>query len=436
MLHAIGICDVAFQAFFEDTRQLVALGVRKDISQRIASAPSRQRLEEEKSSGERREAYLKAWLKEDHPLAYGPQGTNETYTSLVQAVVHDEGTHSYGLPNWTENASTPYNFATLLANISAPANPASPMAPVLKTGTFLPVLKIAHKALISLYNSQDREARRNFVLDTFCTALKIFKVQFFPAPKPKSRTAGAPNRVPVFNSWGNLGARDTHRPTPVAGPSTRQPVRPTTVAFNNAIANDCNADWTAGSVNIRTLKNFLNKTTLPTDFATPSLTDIAYVDETYSWVRCNYDGTKPLHHLALLVSIVVASSLLPNLFLPPDAKNLLRGAPTVEDVRRVYGNMEWLPKHGRRGMSEKSVFVAMFMTFIIALYEPESPLRKHIQAAPKSGLGDSWTKKHCELPLLLFLSPCLPLFLILLFILSSRKGRHLRQHHPSRTLVG
>jgi hypothetical protein len=397
-LKVVAICDVAFHAFFQDTKALVAQGVRRDIALNIAAAPSKLLLDAASSRAKEREAHLKTWLKQQYPLSYGPQGGNDIFTSLVQAVHSNKNDIPNGLPNWDHFAMSPYNFAAFLTDISASRTPAPPKAPVLSKGSFLPVLKLAHKALLFIFDDPDKSARRNFVIDSFRKAIKIFKVEYFPAPEKKLNPSAGPRcKTPIFNSWGNLGRMDPSRTAPVAGPSSlpsRPPVEPATVAFNNAIANDCNADWSANALNLKTLKKYLHRTSLPIDFTTPAGSEAPYVKDTYTWVRDNYDGTKPIHHYALLVSIIVASSILPNLFISPEDKLRFNERHTVEDVRAMYDHMDWVSKPRQRGMAQKSIFIAMFTTFIIALYEPQSPLRRHMDDSPKKGLGQDWTEKH------------------------------------------
>lgn len=81
------ICEIAFEAFFEDTKKLVAEGVRKDIKHGIADASSPEQRKAALSRGRRREVALKSWLKSKHPLAYGQNGGHETFNLLVRAVV-------------------------------------------------------------------------------------------------------------------------------------------------------------------------------------------------------------------------------------------------------------------------------------------------------------------------------------------------------------
>jgi hypothetical protein len=65
-----------------------------------------------------------------------------------------------------------------------------------------------------------------------------------------------------------------------------------------------------------------------------------------------------------------------------------------QTVAAIYRNIDWVSRN-KKGMKKKSIFICMFTTFIIALYEPKSPLRIHIQNTPRMGLGDVWTEKHC-----------------------------------------
>ena len=155
-----------------------------------------------------------------------------------------------------------------------------------------------------------------------------------------------------------------------------------------------NADWFAGQLTLETLHTVLHKTGLPSDFRTPSPASEQYVDDTYSWVRQAYNGTKPLHHFALLVA-VIASQLLPRLFMPKDVNKQIFKNASPTQVREIYGRMGWVSK-GKKGQSDKTIFVTMITSFIIALYEPDSPLRQHILSADKNGLGNAWTKKNCK----------------------------------------
>lgn len=384
MRMALHICKIAFDAFFEDTKCLVAVGVRADIARRTATASSAEDLARTTSRGKLREERLRSWLKCRFPLTYGVEQKESAYELLLEAVSPDEQAVMRGLLNWKEFCMGHRELATTLSEMSRPQRPTAAKAPVVRNGSFLPVLKIVHQSLLDMSKKNlSEEAQQHTIRFLFKKSLKVFQVQYFPAAKVRSGTvgAGAPNLKPVFDSWGNLGKRERAGSKSGKGGGSRgarETVAVATVALKNVIAEDCNAEWTAKDLDLRTLRTVVRKTTLPTNFRVPSLANEKYVDETYEWVRENYDGTKKVHHLALLIGIVVASTLVPDLFMATRMKKKFLDAKTEDMVREVYDEMKWEGKTGKTGMSDWGIFVGMFTMFIIALYEEESPLRKHM----------------------------------------------------------
>jgi hypothetical protein len=132
--------------------------------------------------------------------------------------------------------------------------------------------------------------------------------------------------------------------------------------------------------------------TLPTDFEVPDKTKKEYVDDTYAFVLENYKGSNKIHHLALLVAIIATDSLLPRLFLPVNSRPSFLHANTKEKVRDIYEELPWCQRN-KKGMSDRKTFIGMITSFIIALYEPKSPLRQHMLTG---GLGNDWTYKNCK----------------------------------------
>jgi hypothetical protein len=193
LIKALRICDIAFEALFEDTKNLVAEGVRANIAHLNENASSDEERQIVLSRGESREKFLRLWLKKPFPLAYGEQDGNEVFKLLVQAISEDDHSVTQGLPNWKTFGTMRGDLAVNLFDMSKPRRALSPKAPVVRNGSFLPVLKVAHESLIDLAtNMSVPEAPNEFVTGVLFEALKIFKVQYFPAPKPKTGTAGGP----------------------------------------------------------------------------------------------------------------------------------------------------------------------------------------------------------------------------------------------------
>jgi hypothetical protein len=405
VVKALHILEIAFDAFFDDTRQLVAEGVRADVAHRISAASSQEELKAAKSSGAIREGYLKSWLKSTRPLAYESEDQVGAFQQLVRAVAPDERSAYYGLPHLTKNATVPSQLVETLIEMSCPVEPKRPGAPIVTNGAFLPTLKIAHQSILSLREESEKQDQIRFLTHMLHLAIKVFRVHFFPAALPGSGAAGRPSVKPVYNSWGNMAIRE--RAEQAALDMDVAPVEamiaPEAVALNNVLAMDCNAEWYANDLDLTTIRDFLKKTRLPTDFKPPLPAKVPYVDDTYDWVVANYDGTKPLHHLALLVSIIVASTMLPKLFMPTGLKNQFQNKSRGEEVWKVYSEIEWVKKD-KKGMKDKCYFISMFTTFVIAIYESKSPLRQHMKSTAEEkghilvqGLGSAWTTKHCKI---------------------------------------
>ncbi|KAH9018524.1 hypothetical protein EDB84DRAFT_1442390 [Lactarius hengduanensis] len=393
---AMCIVEIALMALVDDVKQLVEEGVRRDIVCRISQARSEEDRQAAVLRGREREKFLKTWLRSKRPLTYGEPGHFTTFQALIQAVVAAPEEFSSGLPNFNDHAMTPTDFVgqLLRVRISSSVSPSSPGAPVMTKGAFLPLLLEAHRNLIILSQQSDKDAQRSFVQGIFLRALRHLQISFVPSHRPRSGTRGAPHRKPVFDSWASLGRRDDQPllslPRPRDLPSTSQ--RSAAIALADALAGDSNAEWFVNKITIHSLRTVLQKSRLPQDFITPKLPDISHVDQTYSWVRNTYDGTKQVHHLALIIG-VIAASLIPDLFMPDDTPRRPFLSASREKVRRIYAGIDWVRK-GRKGLSDKSIFIAMFTTFIIAVYEPDSPLHLHMMNSSRKGLGEDWTKKH------------------------------------------
>jgi hypothetical protein len=175
------------------------------------------------------------------------------------------------------------------------------------------------------------------------------------------------------------------------------------MALTTVRSKDANAVWKIQPLHLKDIYSIINKVELPEDYVTPSHAEAAYVNLTFDWVKIAYEPKKPLHHLAFLVSMMV-SCLRPYLFLPndPSMRSRFAKADTKDKVREVYNSLPWVAKKERKGLKDERILVSMFTTFIIALYEPTSPLRRHMASSKRNGLGDHWTKKYCALHFYLY----------------------------------
>jgi hypothetical protein len=428
------ILEIAFSAFFDDTKKLVSDGVKRDIAYINEQADTPSELEAARLDARRREYALKSWLALARPLAYGNDDKSDAHKLLVNAVVADKDLICYGLPNLQEHSMAPSALAESLLRFASAPHPSRPIAPVLSSGTFLPILCVALEAITSMNSFMDKETLDLFLSKALLNAIHLFKIRFVPSHKSRSSSSRAPPRTAVFNSWASLGLQDQqHRHLSLNPSSEPSSSRASEVALTNALAFDCHAEWTASTVSLATLHSVLHRTSLPSDFSPPISTKAPYVDQTYVWVRNRYDGTKAIHHLAVIISII-ASSLLPSLFMPTSVnKTLFLQATSRQAVTDLYHSIPWVSRN-KKGMTDKSIFISMITTFVIALYEDESPLRLHMAQSSKMGLGDPWTSKHCTTFPSLFSTSLL--FTFLIFFSFSCQRDLLYNPHPSWYSLG
>jgi len=203
--------------------------------------------------------------------------------------------------------------------------------------------------------------------------------------------AGRPITTVTHTTWINLG-----QPNVVSRILHGNPQQVTLQnATQRTLAHDTQAEWSALEISIQNLHTILNRQVLPDEWdlnamSWPSGVDSSYMEETYAWVRDNFDGTIPLHQTAILVSILFSKILLN---VCHDGK--YPPCPPAGNTTAVVRQMPWVPttSQNHKGMTSHTPFIIMMSTFIISIYESSSPLRRYM-ACHKNSLGQPWTKKH------------------------------------------
>ncbi|KAH8978533.1 hypothetical protein EDB86DRAFT_2836679 [Lactarius hatsudake] len=305
---AMHISVIAFQALFDDVKKLVADGVRRDITAIISAAPDQDSVDLAIARGRERESFLKHWLTIQRPLAFGQVDKQNTFVSLLQAVVADTDLISHGLPNFSEHAITPTTFVNSLIAMSSPTNPSPPVAPVMSSGSFLPLLKEAHSLLLSLPHLSPSGDQHDLIRRSFITTISHLLIRFVPSHRPRSSSSGASPRVPVFDSWASLGLQDDAR--------TIIPLQLPSVSLPN-----------------------------PSQLAAQSALNTALVDDA-----------------------------------------------AAEWSLEAYCTLPWESRQGKKGVSDRPIYISMVTTFIIAIYERDSPLGRRLFET--KSLGSPWAAKH------------------------------------------
>jgi hypothetical protein len=148
------------------------------------------------------------------------------------------------------------------------------------------------------------------------------------------------------------------------------------------------------------MKHIWHKATLPMcwDIKHASLPlrrkeDNGYMIDTYHYVSKNYDGQKPLHHLALIIAIFF-SQVAPDIFFDKMATAQIQsrdGPGVTSEIREL----EWLPtkSSSHRGTVTQLPFIVMVSTALIGFWDSDSPFSKHLRSNVNK-MGDAWTEKH------------------------------------------
>ncbi|KAI6038200.1 hypothetical protein EDC04DRAFT_2896706 [Pisolithus marmoratus] len=332
---------------------------------------------------------LEAWLslKSKH-FGY----TQSAHTNLVRTITVNPDDLIHGLPMSTLSPKSPMWFAKQL--VAAAASPTT-KAPFINGGGAHAVMRVAvHEVGKCLDGGQcDLE---QLICQTIVTVITQRGIMHVPWARNAISGRGRPPTRVVHNVWVNLGGRPETSGmalTNIAGPSQRRGNDAAQSTIRAALT-DCRAPWTASTMRIQDLHQIINRTILPDDWRlsdASSATDAGYVRDTYVWVRNRYNGSNPVHQTAILLSIIFCA-MLPNINHGDPPRNNTSLQSTDAFTKSVRAS-PWLSPGKRKGLSARPPFITMMSTFIIAMYEPDSPLRTHIQSN-NGALGQPWTKKH------------------------------------------
>ena len=275
--------------------------------------------------------------------------------------------------------------------MAKPINPSPIKAPILRKSGFLPVLQVAVKFIQRLWSSNS--GSDGFAVHVLRIAADANSIRFIPWHLPPTQAPGRPSTNPTWKSWMQLGKSDLRDKIFSTTNPFERSTQDALSALQKAKSNDTNAEWSSTDLTLAELKLALDRSKLPEDWYIP--TDNApYILETYSWFNSIYDCQKPLHQLALMIGIIV-SRCLPNLFAPKEIAKKLAEANDRQTTAAIARNAPWVPKAGRRGMTEKGIFVAMVATYFVAIYDKTSPLRQY--AEMNSNSFGPWSAKHSKL---------------------------------------
>lgn len=336
-----------------------------------------------------RKRALETWLDQEHPLA----SSNTSLPFLLRALYpRDTGeptlTYSY------LGKQTTAWFADLI--VKQCTNTTTRRAPpFIKEGTARAVLVVSlHEAMKSATRAavptQDIPKYLSQCVILVCNHLKISFIPWSANTLPGQRQSS----TVVHNVWITLSAptmESTRNRIILASSGDAGIIR----TSQSMIQDDPRGEWKALEVRLQDFASILHKSTPPTEF------DVAHaalpassheVIDIYNYVFTIYDGTTPLHQLALFCAFIFAG-LAPNVYAPPKTheKPPSGSAPLKAYIRKL----KWCEREGKKGCSNRVPYIVMATVFFIAYLDNNSPIHTLLINQPKS--LTSWHSKHSAL---------------------------------------
>ncbi|KAG1726755.1 hypothetical protein EDB19DRAFT_1833326 [Suillus lakei] len=321
---------------------------------------------------------------------------------LLHSIIRDPTEHGLGLPNPTKEKLSIHDFAKLIVDMSRTTSPIPVAAPLLSTGSAPMVFQVAVWYMSKFVPRHSNEAANMFLQNAFIIAANHLHI----------------NNIPWHHLSAGRGRR--HLSQLLSGKHLApQTINSAAEASQRAQASDSRAAWSACSVSLQSLPDFLSRTVPPEEFSMDNIgldksePKDSIVRKTYQWAFAEFDMAKPLHQLALLVGIYV-SKLIPDLFHHPDDRPDHESYSTMFAFTRAVREMPWVANSGRKGCKTAAQFVAMVPVYILAIFDRSSPLQGHFDWA--KSFPTPWNKKHSN-------KGIGPLLLIRLGLASARSGR-------------
>lgn len=375
---------IAVKCYLGDVKANIRAHVEEMINEGLHSLS-----EDEINAAQARRQTLRKWLRSDFPLGYG----DHIYPALLRAITPNGCPLSMPLGN-ADSMST-LELATLIYAMVRQDRPKPLQAPLIARSASLTVFRVAVKYMHAQALAGNVTDQAGFVIHALAEQFDDMQVAHVPWSAPAVGTVCS--RKVTFRFWRSTGKRQERGERAmmkVVDAQERAAMTDVLMARQAALM-DAKAPWTLHSLTIGDLPSIQHKHTLPEDFTVAHATlssDVGFIAETYEYVSNHYDGNKPIHKFALLVSLMFAR-MAPNLLHGPVPPGIASRKGSTAEVTAAVRSSPWISEEKqRRGVTATLPFIVMVTTYIIALAEEGSPLRVYM-CENKGKLGD-WAKKH------------------------------------------
>ncbi|KAF8872689.1 hypothetical protein BD779DRAFT_1679574 [Infundibulicybe gibba] len=339
---------------------------------------------------------LKAWREYKAPFS----STTRTASSLIRTVASDH--YQEGLPPSNPATITPKALATRLVAHCYPEIKLPLCAPFSKLGSAHTVLRLALIMMVNLLSRTLGPTLESVMVASVEQLLTDLSISHIPWHRPPTGNRGRSSRTPVYNIWMRIYLGPEERADHVdtlIGASSADAVN-ALIGARLINSQDSRGKYEICSLSWSDAKRLLTRRTLPDEYTRteadstrtgPGPDGETYIHRTYDHVSRVFKGLEdPLHHLALLSCLALIRSL-PRVLCehraaPPGLSK--ESGPITSAVRST----PWFARPGKRGVSEGSPFVTMWIAFVVARFDPASPLNDERRRT--GSLGRLWLDKN------------------------------------------
>ncbi|KAF8054494.1 hypothetical protein FPV67DRAFT_1682577 [Lyophyllum atratum] len=385
MRRCLIIARLSMESYVGETKTMVVEGITQDLQPLITGGDVI-----EVGKAEARAKRLKKWASNANPFSSEPNISS----LLLLALIPDGNGGLASLPEASPPRMALSRFVSDIYDMCKEQEPRPKIvAPLIKQGSAHTIITMAIRYIHHLLPRSDLDKTTKSI---FVRVIQDLKVNTVPWQLPVTGRPGATSTKPTHMSWVNLGLADSGSNAGLLIAGSQGAESSAIQAAVSAHAVDTQAAYNILALKWSESKHVFTRTSLPTEWSVSHAKENhGYVRETYEFVQMAYDGTIPIHGLAMLMAQVMAL-LAPNVF--SDNINQipmhLNTESTSNEITQAVKSSPWTSKGGnRKGCSEPGPYITMVSTFIIAIFDVRSPLRKHM-AAHHEGLGDKWAKKH------------------------------------------
>ncbi|KAI5999180.1 hypothetical protein EDD15DRAFT_2193863 [Pisolithus albus] len=320
--------DITFKVYFEDVKKLLHTGITSELAP-LLSLPQ---LTVRQSAWEQ-------MMDEKHPLSYN----TGILSNLLQAITQLENGKFELMTLVLGKKPMMFIVDIMIKQCSQVGNQTLP--PFIKGGNFIQVAWVVIKEMG-----------------------KHLKINHMPWTQNPSGGAGRPSSMVTYEVWLNLGGKAA---LSINMHLTIYPGQQSSASLAYQVSKDIwagntHGDWSVMEVQLNLFDKVLHKVRLLAEWEISNIDGrgmLEYIVDAYQYVQNMYNGTKPLHQLAIICAVICAG-LLPSIFCLKIGDYPSNKASYGEFIR----NLEWV-EWDWKAARHAGWFITMVSGFIICLFE-------------------------------------------------------------------